>query len=474
VITLSLEEAGRAMGAELSAVSRELSARLPFPPVSTDTRTLQRGQCFLCLKGPKFDAHDFIPKALDKGASVIVHSDSIPDSVGYRVGNDGVYFLRVADTLASLQSLSHYVRMSWAGLVVGVTGSAGKTTTRSFTAALLSDGYRVLESKGNLNNEIGVPLSLLSLEDTHQAAVIEMGMNHAGEIRALARLAQPQTAVLTNVAPVHLEFFSSLDEIAKAKGEILEHVPPDGLIVYNADDPRLAAIAKAHDARGVAYGLENKADVRVINYRYRGLEAMDFEVQTPGGGFSAHVPFVGKHFLYNLAAAIAVALNSGLTERRVAEAVPALRPLAMRGQVLKLTEGRFAGCTVWDDSYNANPYAVVSVLDTVARLSGFRRRIVALGDMLELGEKAPELHREVGEKAGGIGIDLLVAVGPHAQDVCKGAQSDGMAPERMRQFTDSRQAAEYLVDELKDGDFLLVKGSRGIGMDEVVKRIKQG
>ncbi len=468
MITLSLEEAARAMGAEISAVSNQPSASAGFPSVSTDTRTVQPGQCFLCLKGPKFNAHDFIPEALRRGASVIVHSD--PTSLS----RDGVYFLQVADTLAALQSLAHYVRMKWAGLVVGVTGSAGKTTTRSFTAALLSNGYRVLESKGNLNNDIGVPLSLLGLEDTHQAAVIEMGMNHPGEIRTLARLAQPQTAVLTNIAPVHLEFFSSLDEIAQAKGEILEHIPPDGLIVYNTDDPRLVAMAKRHKARGVSYGLENDADVRVINYRYRGLEEMNFEVQTPGGGFSAQVPFVGKHFLYNLAAAIAVALNSGLSERRVSEAVLGLRPLAMRGQVLRLMEGRFKGCTVWDDSYNANPYAVASVLDTVGRLTGFKRRILALGDMLELGKKAPELHREVGEKAGALGIDLLVAVGPHAGEVCQGAESRGMDSGRMHRFQDASQATECLVRELKDGDFLLVKGSRGIGMDQVVKRIKEG
>ncbi len=472
MISLSLEEAAKAMGAvsDRSAVSRQLSASAPFPPVSTDTRTLQPGQCFVCLKGPKFNAHDFIPEALNKGVSVIVHSDPV-SAAGRR---DGVEFVRVADTLAALQSLAHYVRMKWAGLVVGVTGSAGKTTTRSFTAALLGHAYRVLESSGNLNNDIGVPLSLLSLEDTHQAAVIEMGMNHAGEIRALARLAQPQTAVLTNIAPVHLEFFPSLDAIAEAKGEILEYIPPDGLIVYNADDPRLVAMASRHKARRMSYGLENEADVRVINYRYCGLEEMDFEVKTPGGGFSAHVPFVGKHFLYNLAAAVAVALSSGLTERRISEAILALKPLAMRGQVLKFAEGRFAGCTIWDDSYNANPYAVASVLDTVARLTGFRRRIVALGDMLELGEKATELHREVGEKAGAIGIDLLVTVGPHAPDVCQGAESARMATEKMQQFQDSGQAAEYLAQELKDGDFLLVKGSRGIGMDQVVKRIRQG
>ncbi|MFB3902473.1 MAG: UDP-N-acetylmuramoyl-tripeptide--D-alanyl-D-alanine ligase [Acidobacteriota bacterium] len=473
MITLSLEEAAQAMGAVglSSAVGRRSSASAAFPAVSTDTRTLQPGQCFVCLKGPRFNANDFIPEAVNKGASVIVHSEPVPEAV---LNRDGVYFLQVDDTLASLQSLAHHVRMKWAGLVVGVTGSAGKTTTRSFTAALLSRSYRVLESKGNLNNDIGVPLSLLSLEDTHQAAVIEMGMNHPGEIRALARLAQPQTAVLTNVAPVHLEFFAGLDEIARAKGEILDHIPPDGLIVYNADDARLAALAGSHRARKVSFGLENESDVRVINYRYRGLEAMDFEVQTPGGGFSAQVPFVGKHFLYNLAAAIGVALSSGLTERRISEAILALRPLAMRGQVLKLAEGPFAGCTIWDDSYNANPYAVASVLDTVGRLTGFSRKIVALGDMLELGEKAPELHREVGERAGAIGLDLLVAVGPHGGEVCRGAQSGGMAPERMRRFQDSGQAAEYLAQELKDGDFLLVKGSRGIGMDQVVKRIKQG
>ncbi|RPI29023.1 MAG: UDP-N-acetylmuramoyl-tripeptide--D-alanyl-D-alanine ligase [Acidobacteria bacterium] len=466
MITLGIEEAARAMGAATSQVSGQPSA---FPSVSTDTRTLQPGQCFFCLKGPKFNAHEFIGKALEKGAEVIVHSEPVD------TGNGGkAAFLQVTDTLAALQTLSHYVRIKWGGLVVGVTGSAGKTTTRSFTAALLSQAYRVLESKGNLNNDIGVPLSLLNIEDTHQAAVIEMGMNHAGEIRALARLAQPRAAVFTNIAPVHLEFFSNLDEIAEAKGEILEQIPSDGLIVYNADDPRLVKLVRDHDARKASYGLDKEADVRVMNYRYYGLEEMDFEVQTPGGRFSLRVPFVGKHFLYNLAAAIAAAWNSGLTQDRIHDAVKSLKPLAMRGQVLRFSEGPFSGCTVWDDSYNANPYAVASVLETISGLTGFRRKIVALGDMLELGESSPDWHRDVGQRAGAIGLDLLVAVGKHAAEVCQGAQSAGMPSARMQRFSDSRQAADYLATELKDGDFLLVKGSRGIGMDQVVARIKKG
>ncbi len=472
MITLTIEEGAKAMGADISAApGREPSAAGQglFPAVSTDTRTLQPGQCFFCLKGPNFKAHDFIGQALEKGASIIVHSEPVGP-----VHPDGAVFLQVPDTLAALQSLSHYVRKKWAGTVVGVTGSTGKTTTRSFTATLLRQAFEVLESKGNLNNDIGVPLSLLSLEDRHQVAVIEMGMNHPGEIRALARLAQPDTAVLTNIAPVHLEFFESLDAIARAKGEILEHLPADGLVVYNADDPRLVAMTGPLTVRKVSYSLGENADIRIGTYCYHGLDEMEFEVTAPGGTFSARVPFIGKHFLYNLAAAIAVASSFGLAPDTIRGAIEKLTPLAMRGQVLKFREGRFAGCTVWDDSYNANPYALASVLETVAGLTGFRRKIVALGDMLELGKTSPDWHREVGRRAGAMGVDLLVAVGEQAAEVCEGARSAGLPAEKTARFENSGQAAEYVATQLKAGDFLLVKGSRGVAMDQIVATIKRG
>ncbi len=225
MIELIVEEAAKAMGAEVIAPDHADASTRLFPPVSIDTRSLSSGQCFFCLKGPRFNAHDFVGQAIDKGAAVIVHSEDLPSSVL----RPGILYLKVADTLVALQTLAHYARRKWGGAIVGVTGSAGKTTTRSFISTLLSRKYRVMQSSGNFNNEIGLPLSLLAIEAEHQTAVIEFGMNHAGEIRALARIARPDTAVLTNVGPVHLEFFSSVDDIARAKAEILEFLPASRL-----------------------------------------------------------------------------------------------------------------------------------------------------------------------------------------------------------------------------------------------------
>jgi UDP-N-acetylmuramoyl-tripeptide--D-alanyl-D-alanine ligase len=297
-------------------------------------------------------------------------------------------------------------------------------------------------------------------------------MNHAGEIRLLSRLAAPDVAVLTNVAPVHLEFFTGLEAIAAAKGEILENLPSDRLVVFNADDALVRRLTEGRDFRKISFGIENHAAVRIAEYRYHSLEEMQFEVAMPGAVFSATVPFAGRHFLYNLAAAIAVASEYGLSADQLREGISKLQPVSMRGRVLRLTDGPFAGVTVWDDSYNANPQAVMSVLETAASLSGFKRRIVALGDMLELGSSSPHWHEEVGRAVGEKRFDLLIAVGGLSQFICNGAQAVGMTSGRVHHFWNSSQAADFLATELTEGDFLLVKGSRGIGMDRVVRKIE--
>jgi len=296
-----VEEAAKVMGAQVTGDDQSDASTRVFPPVSTDTRSLSPGQCFFCLKGPRFDAHDFVGQALDKGAGVIVHSEDLPSSVL----QPGVIYLKVADTLSALKTLAHYARRKWGGRIVGVTGSAGKTTTRSFISTLLGRKYRVMQSAGNFNNEIGLPLSLLGIEPEHQAAVIEFGMNHAGEIRALARIARPDCAVLTNVGPVHLEFFESVDDIARAKAEILEFLPASGWIVFNADDARLVEVVRSHPGRKSSFGFSPGADVRITDYKLHDLSHMDFRADIRGWSISASVPFAGRHFLYNVAAALA-------------------------------------------------------------------------------------------------------------------------------------------------------------------------
>lgn len=468
MIELIVQEAAEVMGAQLVGEHRADVWTRVFPPVSTDTRTLAPGQCFVCLKGPRFNAHDFVGQALEKGASVVVHSDDLPASVL----RPGVVFLQVADTLSALQTLAHYARRKWGGTLVGVTGSAGKTTTRAFISALLGRKYRVMQSSGNLNNEIGLPLSLLGIAPEHEVAVIELGMNHAGEIRALARIALPDCAVLTNVGPVHLEFFDSVADIAQAKAEILEFLPAKGRIVFNGDDEHLARVVRNHPVRKVSFGSSEEADVRIIGYKLHDLSRMDFTAVVRGSELSASVPFAGKYFLYNIAAALATAVDMGVSLEELGQGLKELEPVRMRGRLLRVKRGRLTGVTVWDDSYNANPHAVASVLETIKELRGFQRKIVALGTMLELGRHSAELHRDIGAKIAASGVDLLLAVGSESAFLCQGAHAAGMTSDRLLEFEGAKPAGDYLVAQLRPGDLVLVKGSRGIGMDLAVRQIE--
>jgi UDP-N-acetylmuramoyl-tripeptide--D-alanyl-D-alanine ligase len=331
----------------------------------------------------------------------------------------------------------------------------------------------VFESQGNLNNHIGVPLSLLQLEERHELAVVELGMNHAGELRELGRISSPTGAVIANVASVHLEFFADLDDIARAKGEVLESLPGDGLLVYNADDPRVTRLAAQYAGRKASFGLEKEADVRIDGCEFHSLDEMRFELSAVGERLPIRVPFAGRHFLYNLAAAAASGLSFGLNLAEIRRGMEALEPAAMRGQVLRIEHGRRSGVAIWDDSYNANPFAMEAVLDTVARLRGFSRKVLALGEMLELGSTAAVLHRETGRRAAASGADLLITVGAHGVSIGEGAREAGMRADQVGQFATSELAAEFLREEVRPGDLVLVKGSRGVRMDRIVQSLRE-
>lgn len=461
MIELTLHEAAEVLIAQPAGGTVPLQAQR-FPDVSTDTRSLQPGQCFVALKGERFDGHDFISAALRGGAAVIIHSRPFDTSPW----QDRV-FLRVEDTLAALQMLAHHVRRKWGKTLLAVTGSVGKTTTREFIAALLGQKFPVFRSKANLNNEIGVPLSLLEITEEHQLAVLELGMNRRGEIRTLARICRPDAALVTNVAAVHLEFFSGVDEIAEAKAEILDDLP--GHFFFNADDARVSQLARRYAGKKTSYGFQAQADVRILDFSFDSLAEMRFELEVGNTRLAAVVPFVGKHFLYNIAAAVAVASAFGLSGEAIAAGISQLRPAAMRGRVFEA-----GGATVWDDSYNSNPQALAALLDTVGRLGGFRRKILALGEMLELGSLAPELHREAGRLAALIGPALLITVGKNAVYFAEGAIEGGAGKGQIRHFDDSIQASEFLAGQLERGDFLLVKGSRAVRMDEIIRKIEEG
>lgn len=462
MIAISLSEAARVTQGRLEApegLREELLGE-----VSIDSRCVRPGQCFVPVVGKRLDAHRFIPEALAKGARTVVHSRPVDEALR----RQGRAFLQVGDTTRALQDLARHARRKWNRTIVGITGSMGKTTTRDFCAALLAGSFRVFQSPGNFNNEIGLPLALLQLREEHELALLELAMNHPGEIRLLSRICSPDAAVLTNVAAVHLEFFSGLDELAAAKGEILEGLAPGGLLVYNADDPHLRRLAEGFAGLKVSFGLKRSADVRVTSYTVRSLREMEFEMATEGGRFSARLPFAGVHFLYNLAAAAAVALSFGLEHRQIREAVSGLQPLPMRGRIIELKDASVAPITLLDDSYNSNPQALRSVLQTVRQLPGFARKVLVLGEMLELGEQAPRFHFEVGQEAAETAPDLLVTVGALAGHLREGALSRGYAPARAFHFADSNRAGEFLKERLQARDFVLVKGSRGVRMERVI------
>ena len=468
---LDFGQAVQVMGARTWGRDLGRQANRPLPRVVIDSRQVKPGDCFFAIKGDRLDGHDFLEAAMERGAAVGVCSRT-PDLDAGAFENR--IFLRVADTTRALQELAAEFRRRWGRSLVGVTGSMGKTTTRTFTARLLESGHQVLQSPANFNNAFGVPLSLLLLEERHDLAVLELGMNHAGEIRRLARICRPDLAVITNVAPVHLEFFSSVDEIARAKGEILEDMPAAGVFVYNADDHRVAGLASAFHGRRVSFSLERDADVRVTDVRVVDSSSTRFILRTGWGESSCRVAFVGRHHLYNLAAAVAAARTLGLSRERIEGAIPSLSPLPMRGKIRGLEMSGSRRIRILDDSYNSNPQAVRMALETVGQSAGAGRRILALGEMLELGPESAVWHRRVGRMAARIEPHLLAAVGAGARPFLEGAREAGLADGRTLYFGTSEEAAEYLSGFICSGDFLLIKGSRGVGMERIAALLEEG
>jgi UDP-N-acetylmuramoyl-tripeptide--D-alanyl-D-alanine ligase len=427
---------------------------LAFPSVSIDSRTLERGALFVAVKGPRRDGHDFLAEAAARGAAAAVVHRDVPAPAG-------LVLVRVADTTRALSDLARHARRR-AGLpLVGVTGSVGKTTTKDMTAQLLSTRGPVLKTEGNLNNRYGLPLTLLRLRAGHTAAVVEMGMSAPGEIRALSTLAEPDVATITRVAPVHLEFFSSVDAIAEAKAEILEGLRPGGTAVLNRDDPRLRAVGERFPGRVVWFGRDRRSDVRAEDER-ADAAATRFALRVGGRATDVVLPLAGAHFVESFLAAAAAAHVLGVAPEAMAAAAPALRPARHRGEVLRLREG----VVVLDDCYNSSPEALAAAAGALALLPG-RRRVAVLGDMLELGPAGPLLHRECGRALAGR-VDAVAGVGPLAREILDGARGAGLDPAALRHFETTAEAAAAVGELVGPGDAVLVKGSRGVGLEVVV------
>ena len=445
----------------LSKIADFISATGDFPReelvlgYSIDSRTVSPCELFFAVKGERFDGHDFVGAALEREAiAAVVRKDQLHRFPG------NLKLLPVTDTLIALQTLATAVRKLWGKSLIGVTGSAGKTTTKEAVAHVLASKFRVLKSEGNFNNHFGLPLMLLKLEVEHDLAVIEMGMSHAGEIRALARIAHPDIGVVTNVAPVHLEFFDSLAGIARAKYELIESLPSNGTAVLNADDEYVSQFGRDFKGKVIKYGTSIGADVRAESVQSNGAEGSEFDIVVAGTREHARLPLIGGHNVLNALAAVSVSIASGIKVSEAVAALSTLKPADKRGQVLQL-----GNITVINDCYNSNPKALRAMVDALAAMKATRRIVVA-GEMLELGPQGETLHREAGRHIAEKKIDMLIGVRGLAQALVDGAKQAGTRAEFV---ATPEEACEWLAREARDGDVVLMKASRGVKLEKALE-----
>lgn len=432
--------------------------------VAIDSRTLRPGDAFVALPGSRFDGHDFTAEAAARGAAaLLVSRPPLPGALPPRLP-----IILVDDTLAALTRWAAAHRRRFDVPVVGITGSVGKTTTKEMVAAVLGRRRRVLKSPGNFNNEIGVPLGVLAWDRTHWAAVFELAARAPGDLRHLCEVVRPGIAIVTNVREVHLETLGSLEGVAAAKGELVEALPASGVAVLNADDPRVHALGERTAARVVTFGLAPGARVRAEDVAEHDPFHISFTLVWPRGRTAIRFPGAGRHLVHNALAAAATALVLGLPAADVVAGLAAFRPGDRR---LALQEA--AGVTVVDDSYNASPASLRAALDAAAALPRTGRLVVVLGDMLELGPLSGQAHRQAGVWVAGA-ADVFLALGPESAAAVAAARDQGMPAGAARHFSDRRELVAALLDLVREGDVVLIKGSRGMAMDRVADALLAG
>jgi UDP-N-acetylmuramoyl-tripeptide--D-alanyl-D-alanine ligase len=435
---------------------------------SLDSRSIGPEQLFFAMRGPRFDGHQFLAQAIErKAAGAVVEKaffEQAPPSLAPAL-------LPVQSPLEALQQLGRFVRRMWGRPLIAVTGSTGKSTTKEMIAALLGRRFAVHKSAGNLNNRYGLPLTLLELEPEHEIAVVELAMSAAGEIAHLASIAEPETGVVTNVAPVHLEFFDSVESIAKAKRELVENLssrrgPPTAVLNY--DDPRVQRFAEGFEGKVVTFGLRPGADFRARGVKPGEGIGSEFRVIGPNLDANFLLPIPGRHNVQNALAAIAVASSFDVPPVEMRRGLAEFQNLPQRGESLTLP----GSVTIINDSYNSNPQAMECMLETLRTWPGARRRIVVAGEMLELGPQSPQLHKQTGRKCAEANLSWLIAVQGNAKFFLEGAMAGGLPPARTRFFPEARLAGEFCRSRLEPGDVVLVKGSRGVHLETVTEMLR--
>jgi UDP-N-acetylmuramoyl-tripeptide--D-alanyl-D-alanine ligase len=466
--------------ASLCGASHGLNAALAASEpsgFSMDSRSIKPGELFIAIIGERVDGHQFVQEVLDRGAcaALVIHK-RLPFATS--LGEYRERLLFVTDTVTAIQQMALRVIEKWNRPIVGVTASAGKTTTKDLTAHVLEAAGHVFKSLGNLNTGYGLPLTLGRMltvgakPDDYDIAVFEMGMNSYGEIRRLTEIAPPSVSIVGNVGTAHIEFFGSREAIARAKGEIVDGLKPGGMAILNADDALVNAMAeKRNDIRVVRFGIEaTDADVSASRIAIADdLSSTRFLLSTPQGKAEVMLPLIGRHNVYNALAAAAAGHCFKLTPPQIAAQLATAAASKMRGEILRLSNG----VTIVDDSYNSNPQALIEAVRAVASSNGFKRRIVVAGEMLELGEQGAAMHEQCGREIATTGIEMLIGVRGLAQQLVEGAIASGRMNASNAVFTVSpEEAGEMLANEMRHGDLILVKGSRGVRTEKVVEKLR--
>lgn len=428
--------------------------------ISTDSRKIKKGDLFIPIKGLNFDGHDFIGKAIDLGASASLSQ--------YDLNTSDFTYIIVEDTQIALMRLAQYYRSKFSIPAVAVTGSSGKTTTKEMIASVLGESFNVLKNQGNLNNTIGLPITVFGLERHHDICVFEMGMNHSGEIESLAAIVKPDIAVITNVGTAHIEFLGSRENILKAKKEIFKFFTHDNKAILNGDDDMLSTISSSM-FQIIRYGINEKNDLYVQNIKQRGDEGMEFSLLLNDNMENFFVPLIGIHNVYNALCAIAVGLTMNMEVERIKRGLAKFVPGKMRMEIFDTEDG----IRVINDSYNANPDSTSAAIEVLKDMPCKGRRILILGDMLELGDYSEAGHRKVGEKAAESKIDIIISIGEKAKDISKGALDKGMREEQIYHFMDNKTAISKLPSILLPGDTVLIKGSRIMKLEELADSLRE-
>jgi UDP-N-acetylmuramoyl-tripeptide--D-alanyl-D-alanine ligase len=432
---------------------------------SSDSRKIGKGELFIPLRGSNFDGHRFIDEALKKGAAGAlleqekeIAGSSFPDR----------FLIRVPDTLQALGDLAHFWRKRQTTRVVAITGSNGKTTTKEMTARILASRFRLLKNEGNLNNLIGMPLSLLKLSGEHEAAVLEMGMNAFGEIRRLKAIADPQVSLITNIGRAHLEFLGDLEGVARAKGELWEDLRKEDWIAVNVDDERVANLAASIQCRKVTYGIQNPSEIRGREVRAEAGKGIGFTLQAGNREMRVRLSVFGQHNVYNALAAASLATAMGIGGDEIASALEGFQPVSGRGKPVLISDR----IQVLDDSYNSNPDSLEATLSAFAEMKGAGRGIAVLGDMLEIGPLSGEFHEEAGRRVGAMHFAHLFVFGEAARHLAVGAKASGMEEGRIHFSEDMEELLQTLGKTCVSGDWILIKGSRRMQMERVIEGLK--